>query len=155
MAGTHITISPQGFEQATNLFQELAKRGNNLEPAMAAIGEYLVGSNQDRIVAGVDDEGKAFTPLSKVTNERKTKNKDKVLIENGYLFNLVYQATADAMQMGTDRVQGAMLYYGGTRDKYPSLWGDIPARHFIGISPDDRDEVMAIINDYLSDAERA
>jgi phage gpG-like protein len=55
-----------------------------------------------------------------------------------------------AVEIGTDRVYGAMQQFGGTKAQHPQLWGTIPARPFLGLSDTDRDGVLAILSRYLS-----
>lgn len=45
---------------------------------------------------------------------------------------------ADYVQIGSDRPYAAMQQFGGAKSKFPNLWGDIPARPFLGISEQDR-----------------
>lgn len=37
-----------------------------------------------------------------------------------------------------------------TRAQWPHLWGDIPARPFLGLSAADGDEVVTILRDHLA-----
>ncbi|WKE64343.1 phage virion morphogenesis protein [Gallaecimonas kandeliae] len=152
MAGTQINIAPQGFAETHKTLQDLIDQGEDLQQPMAAIGEYLLGSTQDRFDAGVAPDGTPWAPLRPSTLARKTKNLDKVLIENGYLYNLVYQATSHDLSLGTPMVYGAMMQFGGTRAQFPHLWGDIPARPFLGVTPEDEAEILAIVADFLSGA---
>jgi len=45
-----------------------------------------------------------------------------------------------------------MQQFGGTKSEFPWLWGDIPARPYLGISDADEIEVLEIINEYLEEA---
>ncbi|QSX32616.1 phage virion morphogenesis protein [Shewanella avicenniae] len=155
MAGVNLTISQTGFDKVASAFKQLSDRGDDLQPAMSAIGEYLLGSNQDRMEQGITPSGEAFAPLSDVTIARKNKNQTTPLIHNGYLFNLVYQATSEAMELGTPMIYGAVMFYGakqgefGRVNNHPVPWGDIPAREYLGISSADEDEIAAIVGDFL------
>jgi phage gpG-like protein len=42
-----------------------------------------------------------------------------------------------------------MQQFGGTKNEFPFLWGDIPARPFLGISNDDEKAILSIIEDHI------
>lgn len=150
MAGTQIKITEQGFNDVGQAFQQLIDRGQNLQPALNAIAEYLLGSTQDRIDAGESPDGTPFAPLSDYTLSAKTKNQDKILIERGYLYNLVYQTTQDQMQLGSAMVYAAMHQFGGTTAPNSMIPNKtIAARPYLGISESDEAEIIATIGDYL------
>ncbi|MGR3970688.1 phage virion morphogenesis protein [Shewanella sp. 1180_01] len=150
MAGTQITITEHGFEGALTAFQQLIDRGQDLQPALSAIAEYLRGSTQDRITAGESPDGTPFAALSDFTLGAKSRNQDKILIERGYLYNLVYQVSSEQMQLGSNMVYAAMHQFGGTTAPNSMIPNkDIPAREFLGGSQDDEIEIIATVGDYL------
>ncbi len=150
MAGTQITITEQGFDGALAAFQQLIDRGQDLQPALNAIAEYLRGSTQDRITAGESPDGTPFAALSDFTLGAKSRNQDKILIERGYLYNLVYQVSSEQMQLGSNMVYAAMHQFGGTTAPNSMIPNkDIPAREFLGVSQDDEIEIIATVGDYL------
>lgn len=150
MAGTQITITGSGFEGAQLALQQLHDKGQDLQPALNAIAEYLLGSTQDRISAGEAPDGTAFEPLSDFTLSTKSQNQDKILIERGYLYNLVYQVSSEQMQLGSNMVYAAMHQFGGKTAPNSMLPNKtIPARPYLGLSKNDETETMATIGDYL------
>lgn len=62
------------------------------------------------------------------------------------LSSLTYIALPDGVKWGTNVVYARMMHYGGTKAMFPHLWGDIPARPFLGMNDDDRASVLNIIN---------
>jgi len=38
----------------------------------------------------------------------------------------------------------------GTKEEFPNLWGDIPGRPFLGISEQDKSDILAIIQRHLN-----
>lgn len=42
-----------------------------------------------------------------------------------------------------------MMQFGGTKAQFPHLWGDIPARPYIGFSEDDKQNTLDLASDYL------
>jgi phage gpG-like protein len=42
-----------------------------------------------------------------------------------------------------------MQQFGGTKARFPNLWGNIPARPFLGVSAADKDEILEILREAL------
>ncbi len=55
----------------------------------------------------------------------------------------------DYVQIGSDRPYAAMQQFGGAKSKFPNLWGDIPARPFLGLSDQDTQNILDTISEYL------
>lgn len=102
-------------------------------------------------------EGTAFAPRSPVTlghydkaGERYGK---KPLWRHGDLYGKIHmQAEMDAATIGSNAIQAAMMQFGGRKAEHPNLWGDIPARPFIGLSDEDRGDVLENIDEWLQRA---
>lgn len=56
------------------------------------------------------------------------------------------------VEVGSPMKYAAMQQFGGTKARWPQLWGDIPARPFLGLSDDDRRTVLEILRDHLETA---
>ncbi len=54
------------------------------------------------------------------------------------------------MAIGTDAKYGAVQQLGAKRSDYPHLWGDIPARPYLGLSEEDREEALETLARHLS-----
>lgn len=63
-----------------------------------------------------------------------------------------YEYDANSLLVGTGREYGAMMQFGGARAQFKNLWGDIPARPFLGISPADETNIIAILSRHLEAA---
>jgi phage gpG-like protein len=72
--------------------------------------------------------------------------------ETGTLMKSIhYQLDDDfAVEIGSEKDQAAMMQFGGTKEEFPHLWGDIPARPYLGISEADKVEILSIIERHLS-----
>lgn len=143
----------------------------NLRPLFMDIGEYLVSSTKDRFDREEDPSGNRWEELSESTLRRRMlagvkrargarrkrlvggngSTKDgairalagaKILQDRGYLRDLIrYQTDILSLQVGTDRIYGATHQFGDDSRH-------IHARPFLGLSEDDRAEVLAIIARY-------
>lgn len=157
MAGTHITIEVDDKAVLATVGR-LVSRAGDLAPAWREISEYGSESTRHRIEAGGPaPDGTPWQPLSATTLARKTRMKDHILIEHGRLLGSIHpQPGADQAAWGTNVVYAAAMQYGmpkgyaGTNKRgMPIPWGNIPARPYLGISSDDRTEILAILERYL------
>lgn len=81
----------------------------------------------------------------------------RILRDSGDLQDTMRYQLSDggkAVSIGTDRVYGAMQQFGGTRAQWPHLWGDIPARPFLGLARGDDAAILEILRRHLDAAAR-
>ena len=157
MAGASVTVDDA---QVKERLQGLLDATGDLTPAWRDIGEYLMISTRHRFRDQRAPDGTAWAPLSPVTRKRKKKNKDLILVLDGYLRDSIhYEVSPDELVLGTNRVYAAAQqfgmpkgYAGTTKRGAPIPWGNIPARPFLGFSEDDRQEVLAILGTFLERA---
>lgn len=64
---------------------------------------------------------------------------------------IYYRVDGDTLYVGSPQVYAAMQQFGGSQAKFPNLWGDIPARPFLGLSDQDVVNIEKTAVDYLSD----
>ena len=131
---------------ARRAMRELARRGENLEPAMRSIGELLLNSTRARFDAERSPESEPWQPLAPRTLARKKRNRDKILTEDGRLRGtLAYQVGNGWVEVGSPLIYGATHQHG--RDA-------IPARPYLGLSAEDADDIREEILDFIRDALR-
>jgi phage virion morphogenesis protein len=143
MAGAALTINVEiNDREVLAAMRRLHAAGTDMAPVFSSIGERMLINTRARFGKQESPEGVAWAPLSPAYRARKKKNKDKILIAFGYLFGpgLRYQASASGVEFGTDRIQGATHQFGR---------GPIPARPFLGLSDDDRRDILDIVSDHL------
>jgi len=124
----------------------------NLDDALTDIGEYLVESTKQRFGTLTGPDGEHWEDNSPVTIERKGRNQP--LTGEGSLGEQIHAQLLgnNTLAVGSSMEYAAMQQFGGTRTEFPHLWGDIPARPFLGISEDDKDKILDIIRAHLEDA---
>jgi phage virion morphogenesis protein len=129
--------------------QRLLAATGDVSPALRDIGEILVESTQRRFETKIGPDGAAWERNSPVTIERK--GRDNPLFEHGDLVRQIrYELIGnDTLEIGSSLPYAAMQQFGGSQDEFPWLWGDIPARAFLGISGDDKDTILRIIEAHL------
>lgn len=130
--------------------QDLQQATGDLSPAFRDIGEQLVEATKQRFSSGTAPDGQKWADNSQVTIERKGRNKP--LVDSGALMaEINYQIIGNnTLEIGSPMEYAAMQQFGGTKNEFSHLWGDIPARPFLGISSDDEAEILNIIEKHLT-----
>lgn len=136
----------------TQALRDLQRAAGNLNPALIEIREVLIESTQKRFVSKTGPDGKKWANNSDVTIELKGTNDP--LVDGGYLNSEIAGDVigGHTLEIYSTKDQAAMMQFGGTKAEFPHLWGDIPARPFLGISFEDDAEIMSIINNHLENA---
>lgn len=125
--------------------QRLQERSDNIRPFLLEVGEDLAESSRQRFYSSTDPDGEAWLSNSMVTLDRKEGSRP--LIDHDYLAaSLVYQPHGD---YGSPLDQAAMMQFGDTKAEFPHLWGDIPARPFLGLSSADAEHLLDLAEDYF------
>ena len=124
----------------------------DMTPLMQEIGEVLVVSTKRRFGQGVAPDGSKWAPKAPVTLAKSTDSRPLFGPSGMLSSQIFYEASADNVLVGSNRVYAAMMQFGGTKAKFAHLWGDIPARPFLGISDEDRDAVRDIVMETLAAA---
>jgi len=148
MAGTRHVIAYDDQPTRDHL-AALQRKGQNLQPLFADFGEYLLLSWRQRWEREEDPEGLPWEPLNPKYAKRKAKEKPNagILIFDAFMINLAYDATGEALEVGTDRIQGASHQFGDEER-------GIPQREFLGTSDDDDQELLDIAAEWLADVTR-
>lgn len=129
---------------------------SDLAPLMRDIGELMVGSTKQRFIAGTAPDGTTWAPKSEVTKRVYERRGDRV--DDRPLFgpsgslsgNIHYQADSSSVSWGSVLIYAAMMQFGGAKEQFPHLWGDIPARPFLGLSTEDRDLIAEEVEEWMS-----
>ncbi len=139
---------------------------------LKSIGEYLTATTQDRFRTSTAPDGKKWQENSLVTlwntledrhfrkdgtvNKRGQKrfNSKKPLIGVGQTGGTLqdsihYQLGNGEVFVGSNMIYAPMQHYGGKKSDFPHLWGDIPARPFLGLSLADEQEITEIVKEHI------
>jgi len=136
--------------------EKLQHASADLSPALAEIGEMLVESTKQRFENTKGPDGKPWllnSVLSTLLNDDK-KNDRPLTGETGLLMDTInYQLVGNnTLEIGSPMEYAAMQQFGGKKSEFPFLWGDIPARPFLGVSARDEKEILDIIHDHFQAA---
>ena len=161
-------------DRATRLIRDMEAAGTRLQPLMADIGQELVNTTRRRFETSTSPEGEKWEPNSDVTvsrligdnmrkkdgslnkrGEQRVAGKKPLIGETRSLSTEIHDAVGPAtVTVGSNKVQAAMMQFGGKKADFPHLWGDIPARPFVGLSSADRHEVAELALEHLARAAR-
>lgn len=115
MSGTSIRIEVDDAEIAAGL-RRLTEAGQDLGPAMAAIGGALLFSTQRRFETKSGPDGGAWAPFAPSTLKRMPDRRKppELLRDRGRLYSsLTFAADDGAVEVGTNIVYGAIHQFGG------------------------------------------
>lgn len=155
----HVEFDDREILAALN---NLAQSSSNIRPALQAIGENLVTSTKERFTSQTDPDGGRWDKLSDARIAEKVAHhgSNLILTDHGTLGDSINYQVQDSVTLnvgvpyqsetGSNMEYAAMMQFGGTKAEFPWLWGDIPARPFLGFSQEDKAGILDIIAQYLS-----
>lgn len=121
-----------------------SKMGDTKKAPMASIGETLVSSTLKRFDAEEGPDGKPWQP-----SKRAAAESGKTLTNTARLRKSIdYAATASMVMVGSNVVYARIHQMGGKAGKGHHV--SLPARPYLGVSKEDREEVMAVIAEFLA-----
>ena len=129
-------------EEIQRKFQELQNLTEDLTPVMQEIGEYMIMATDLRFEQEVDPSGKRWKKLSPYTLELKRAEGKilKILQRTGLMRSRVnYQADSEKVVIGVNDAKAAKHQLGR----------GVAKREFLGVSEDDREEIINIIEDNI------
>ncbi|GKT21669.1 phage virion morphogenesis protein [Acidovorax sp. SUPP3334] len=166
-----VGLDAAGFQQGLRQLQSAAV---NLLPVYEDIGQELVNTTRRRFETSTAPDGTPWEPNSPVTmgrmiganmrkkdgtlnkrGEQRMASKKPLIGETRLLSTEIHSVVGPTgVTVGSNKVQAAMMQFGGTKEDFPHLWGDIPARPFVGLSGADEREIRALMLDHLQRAAR-
>ena len=125
-----------------------ALSGDDMAEVFDEIGSSIANSVLDRFERQHGPDGAPWTPSLRAQTEN-----GQTLTDSAHLRqSITWAVTGDGVEIGTNKVYAAIHQFGGQAGRGQSV--TLPARPFLGLSDDDRDEIAAIIEDYIAEAMR-
>lgn len=173
----NIEISDNGVGQALD---RLFRSAQKPRPVLEQIGEILVDSTKRRFSTSTGPDGQRWAPNTETTilrylgvykssfskrGGRLTKkgaeragSKRPLIGETGSLSSQISYAIngAGTLFVGSTMIYAAAQQFGAKKHQFQGKapWGDISARPFLGLSDQDRTNILDTIADYLTDSLR-
>ena len=173
-----IQISDEGF---TAGLQRLLERGGDTSTLTFLIGQGIEERIDARFASSTGPDGQQWDDNRPVTlarealrlalskgnrrkdgslNKRGTERlaaKKPLIGETGTLSSqIAMQHDGAGVTVAASAVYAAIQQFGGTRAEFSHLWGDIPARPFMPVTPDgdlyptEAEAIMADLNDFFA-----
>ena len=144
-----LAISIEGLDAVLSGFDKMRLRSGDLRPLLLELGEDLTESTKQRFVTTTAPDGTPWAKNSDVTLANKSGSRP--LTDGGFLADSIEPVLIgnDTVQIAPDKEYAAMMQFGGTKAEFPDLWGDIPARPYIGFSDEDEQNILAKSIKYL------
>lgn len=145
MAGARLELSMDTTRAETALNFVAGKLDSDgMHLLLSDIGEYLLGSTQDRAGREVSPDGTPWPVLSPRYAKRKEKKRPgaKMLVLDSHLLGdrLSWQVDDETLYVGTSAKYGAIQQFGGR---------GIPPRPWLGIDRQDEEEILALTRHHL------
>lgn len=139
---------------------EIMHRMDDPRPALIEIGEAIANSTRQRFRDGKGPDGVGWKKNERSTEEiyaglfASSGTKKPLIGESRRLAGEIsWQLTGkDAVEVGSPMPYAAMQQFGGKKSQWPHLWGDIPARPYLGISKQDESTILEIVGRYFGAA---
>ena len=153
--------------------RQLSEKTSNLANVLADIGEHLTETSKRRFDISTAPDGSKWAPntqttilnyigefkgsytktgsISKSGSNRIASKKPLVGETKSLMSTINYRVNgSDSVEIGSPMIYAAIQQFGGRKSEFAHLWGDIPARPFLGISDDDRRDILDILAEYLT-----
>lgn len=138
--------------QVNEALSRLARRCRDLHPVQVDLGEYFIESTKRRFATKTGPDGVRWADNADSTQEAKGKN-DPLIGESRRLSNEIHRRIdGTSLSWGSSLVYAGMQQNGGLKSAYPHLWGNIPARPYLGLSDGDEQVVLEILQEHLAGA---
>jgi phage virion morphogenesis protein len=153
MSRTEIEIDTRHVLAALNAVAELL---DDMSPVTLDIGELLLVSTKQRFQQGVSPDGVPWQKNSATTLARK-KGTRPLIGETKRLSNEIhYSNDASGVDLGTNLIYAAPNHFGASKGAFgktkrggPIPWGNVPARPFFGISDQDEQSILDIVQEHI------
>jgi phage virion morphogenesis protein len=136
--------------EVLEMLTRVHERIGDMRPLLAEIGEDMKAQTKKRFDTTTSPGGSPWLENSITTLQHK-QGSTPLTGETGTLHSSIdYDVLSEtAVEINAPKEYAAMQQFGGTKAEFPQLWGDIPARPFLGMSEDDKSNILDLCTDYL------
>lgn len=161
MADIQITANDQEVQRALD---EVVRRVADPTDLMRQVADVLADATDAAFANEADPAtGVAWDPLSAVTLALRPERQGGQILNAsgaaGLKGSISTDYGKDFAEIGTNRVYAPTHQFGAEKGAFgktsrggPIPWGDIPARPFLGIGPEDETDILDLATEFLADA---
>lgn len=134
----------------------------DLTPLMQEVGDLMVYRTEENFTAGTAPDGTAWAPRSQTTLDayaargKMPQGGPLVGVSKMLSEQISYEADPTGVDWGSNMIYAAVMQFGAAQGAFgktsrggPIPWGDIPARPYLGVGPEDETAILETIEDYL------
>lgn len=143
---------------------------DDLSALMQDIGELMVERTKSNFTSGTAPDGTVWAPRSQTTLDAYAARGDKpkggplIGVTKALSTAINYEVTPTSVDWGSNMIYAAVMQFGAAqgefgarigkdkngRDFFMTIpWGDIPARPFLGVGPEDETAILETIEDWF------
>ncbi|MFD1342889.1 phage virion morphogenesis protein [Litorisediminicola beolgyonensis] len=157
-------------DELQRVLERLSRAVTDMTPAMQDVGELLVDSTRQGFASGASPDGTPWAPKSQATIDAYRRREGKgpnaridfrpLFGPTGSLSSTIFsQAGPTSVEWGSPMIYAAVMQFGAEKGAFgtmsngsPIPWGRIPARPYLGLSDEDRSNIAATLEEWISDA---
>lgn len=143
----HVTTELEGLQPVLAMLNGLGNP-RRLAEGLANIGGLIENQTKARFDERTTPEGEAWAPWSDSYAATRKKGQTLLVASGAYRDSYAWDLTGDALRVGSNMVQAAILNFGGTDDMAPGP-AAIPARQHLGLSDADGVEIEDAMGDWI------
>ena len=150
MSGVALIIS--GEEMLARVAEKLNAAGRRmlLGEMLDGVGALVASQTQRRIAEEKrGPDGKAWKPWSEETARRRSGTQSLLFYEGHLAGSIDHEVAGDEVRVGSGLVYAAIHQFGGKAGRGRQV--EIPARPYLGLSDENRDEIEAVVTDWLEE----
>lgn len=149
MAGAVVTVQDDELRALCSRLNKMALTPSERKQLLGDIGEEMVTQTKDRFAEKKTPDGDDWADIAQSTKDYYRKKFGDPNPYNGILWrqgglmdSLTQQADSWKVLVGATKIYAAVHQFG-------YMWNNIPARPYLGLSADDKTEIIGIINGFL------
>ncbi|MEC7797340.1 MAG: phage virion morphogenesis protein [Pseudomonadota bacterium] len=143
----HVTTELEGLQPVLALLNGLGNPRRVAE-GLAGVGGLIENQTKARFDERTTPEGEAWAPWSDAYAATRKKGQTLLVASGAYRDSYAWDLTGDALRVGSNMVQAAILNFGGTDDMAPGP-AAIPARQHLGLSDANVVEIEDAMGDWI------
>ena len=140
--------------------EQVAAELEDMTDLMADIGEQMLHQTDQNFLTGTAPDGTAWAPRSQTTLDayaaRGESGIGTLRLTDTMRQTISYEPGSNYVDWGSNAIQAAVMQFGAPQGSLgtasngsPVPWGDIPARPYVGIGPDDETAILETIEEWL------
>jgi phage virion morphogenesis protein len=147
MSGAYVTSDLEGLAPMLARLNALGNPRRVVE-GLANIGGLVESQTRERFETKVSPEGDAWEEWSERYALTRKPGQSLLMATGAYQDSYAWDLTGDALRVGSNMVQAALMNWGGTDDMAPGP-AAVPARQQLGLSDDNIRDIEDAMGDWI------